>query len=554
MNNNNKQKVKDILAKYNLRTIKRDNNTSNIQLNEKKTKIASPPVTYTIPNPKNIIKITPEPQIVKSNNSIQVEKPISIQKIINNDRIQNELLEKKNKNTMPTAIIPNNVKIKPNIYDFIPTIKEPILENNQHQQQYTNSQTLEKKNKNISIKTDQTNEITPIKNTLDNIKQISTGLQKNNLNTNKKINPLLIIPKLNNITEINQPSNKNNKPIELKKVFIDEKINENQSLKNTGIHIQNQDQSQIKVLSRPIDIQQQPTITSKTNTVESNIDHSNNDSIKILERKRLELIKMQNEELQKLKMKKEQITKLSNQKKEQALLKSIELEKQKLFKIHQQKQKVTNLLQQQNIKPVQKQIQNLPLKKLSTYDTINNLNANNIFNNNKIPNVIEPIIINNDTNLQNKVIQTNKNNYTLSNIITKDNNMQQKNILEKNVETNLEKNIETSCKNNTKNKYNNKTLEQYSYYTKKDFPNIKWNSDNIYTSTLQFINNISNNNLNNNNNNLSQDEQFNLLKSTYGFKHLDKLKETDKLKLPKLYNCLYNILFIENFIKIKLCT
>ena len=527
MNNNNKQKVKDILAKYNLRTIKRDNNVSSIQLNEKKTKISSPPVTYTIPNPKNIIKITPEhnvPTTPVQNNKIE-EKPISIQKIIDNDRTNAELLDKKMKNTMPTAVIPNNIKIKPNIYDFIPTVKEPITEkklinNNIQQQQTITKIKPEEKIKSISM-------ITPsIKNNLTT-KNISMGLpQKNNISSNKKINPLLIIPQINNSIDIINDKNKEKKPIELKQVFIDEKLNEDQSqnytgLKNTSIKEQ---QPQINITSRSI-IEQQPTF-------KNNNDTSNNDAIRILERKRLELIKMQNEELQKLKLKKEQITKLSNQKKEQALLKSIELEKQKLAKIHQQKQKVTNLLQQNLIPltipvqtPVQTPIKNIiktniknQVKQISSYDKINNLNVNSIFQKkNEInPSVIEPVILNNNENIKPTEpipIQTDK-----------------------------------------KIKSNIKTIEQYTYYTKKDFPNLKWNNDNLYTNTLQFTNCIPYCKNLPNNNKISQDEQFNLLKSTYGFKHLDKLKETDKIKLPKLYNTLYNILFNENFLKIKLCT
>ena len=130
-------------------------------------------------------------------------------------------------------------------------------------------------------------------------------------------------------------------------------------------------------------------------------------------------------------------------------------------------------------------------------------------------------------------------------------------------ETKSEKNATLDASSTSKKQQSTKSNNDLQYYSKDERPDVKWGSRtelydfNKFTNQTCFNNNICKFFANSKQESqylkrdLSQDEKANLLKTTYGFKHLDKLKIVTSQKTgtgtsTDIVDYLYRVLFFEN--------
>jgi hypothetical protein len=319
----------------------------------------------------------------------------------------------------------------------------------------------------------------------------------------------------------------------------------------------------------------------------SSLDTIGNETLKILHQKRDAILRQQRIELDKIKFKKEQMVNLNNRKKEIALMKSIQLEQAKLQMLHQKQNDINKLINSPNQlsnhtkkhaaltvnkavasvasgsndsginTPVQKRTMKLQARlyplKLSTYDKINALNSTETFKAKPTAkgHVSSVIIDETVDSAENSAKDSAKDSAKIASVEI--------------VKLPIPETKGHSKGSTTSTK---KPTNSLKYYSVADHPTVDWgdikslydfhtfqNQTSFVNSICKFFSN-SKQELQYNKQRLSTDEKHNLLKKTYGFKHLDSMIDSmianSTIKHIPLIDYLYKILFFENIKIVKL--
>jgi len=517
------------------------------------------PLGATHLTPRKVHSTFPQSPLGFRTNSPSV---LDAKSLIDNDK-QKELARKQE---MPKAVISpgrgsGNKGI--NIYDFIPTVKTPIPIEKKLEQPRANNTSANRQN-----------------NTNDPI--IMNG--RNNLNTNPKqpefkqpefkqpeykkitINPNLSEEASQNYKGNDNSSEQSNKlPQPTKAINLQEIINQtpqnNKSLQK--IHSRTSTRSNTPSINTFTSNLNNPNNNSNISSANSNSVGKKSKSVSFgdkplgelseLEKQRLLLQKQQMIELEKFKAKKAEIIKLNNRKKEIELMRSIEDEKNKLRKIQEKQHELNNIYDQQLRQQHSSNAQNLTIKNTSNniksviYDvdakrTKKNIPNPSVIDVPKQPNKIqskfqEPTnaaLVNANKKVLTTKTQIGGGTQTISTEIQEP----PKSILEvkpdkKTTESKPEKKKEL------------KIGQPLEYYTKKTKSDIKWpaKSDLYNTETFtETLNTILGApaffNKQQRKDKSSIEDIHKALRDVYGFKHINKFKDT-------LLTTIYKILSYE---------
>jgi len=501
------------------------------------------PTPTPIPTPIKQINL----QSANNNNNNSIVKPVlDVKNLIDNDK-QKELARKQE---MPKAIIsPGRGTNKGiNIYDFIPTVKTPLPIEKHRQQNNTADTIAMNGGNNLTIKPKQPEykqpeykRITINPNISEEDSQNYKGDDSSSVKPTKAINlqeiinqtPQDIKPlnKIHSRTTTSTPTSINTPP-----------LSTNASISNSGKLVVpvNQD---IKGNSGG----------KKSKSVRFGLDKLDNGEITELEKQKILLQKQQMLELQRFKAKKAEIIKLNNRKKEIELMRSIEDEKNKLRKIQEKQHELNNIYDQQLRQQHSSNTQNLTIKNTSNniksviYDvdakrTKKNIPNPSVIDVPKQPNKIqskfqEPTnaaLVNANKKVLTTKTQIGGGTQTISTEIQEP----PKSILEV-------KPDKKTTEAKPENKKELKIGQPLEYYTKKTKSDIKWpaKSDLYNTETFtETLNTILGApaffNKQQTKDKSSIEDIHKALRDVYGFKHINKFKDT-------LLTTIYKILSYE---------
>ena len=502
---------------------------------------------------------------------------LNIKNIIDEDKKK----EQSRKYEMPKAIISpkNNPKSKINIYDFIPTIKnENILQPTTN----NNNNNIQQRPVNLPVNTLTKPQLKQIQQQQQQqILRQPAPVQKEQQFKTVSINPNLSENESQyykgepNASKSTQSNMNTHTPTPIKNIMQEKQLRMTNNLRDPGnVNDINNNRNSLRNNSggssngnsiRNITIQKQSSKLSPKNMntymnmqnselveqvlmpLKSN-NNSNNNSKKEngiletselsnLEKQRIALQKQQMVELQKFKAKKAEIIKLNNRKKEIELMRSIEDEKNKLRKIQEKQHELNNIYNQQlhnhsssnNNLTTKNIIYNVDAKK--TKKNITNSIVSKPQSQPTITNVIDvptAIISNANTKIQGKV-----------KVIEKE-----KELNEKEVDTgDLSKKEVKEVKKETKKEV--KKDAPLEYYSKKDKPDVKWPSKNELYDTKTFSESFTTVlgapnffNKKEQKDKTSIEDIHKTMQNLYGFKHINKFKDT-------LLTTIYKILSYE---------
>ena len=301
-----------------------------------------------------------------NNNNNSIVKPVlDVKNLIDNDK-QKELARKQE---MPKAIIsPGRGTNKGiNIYDFIPTVKTPLPIEKHRQQNNTADTIVMNGGNNLTIKPKQPEykqpeykQITINPNLSEEDSQNYKGDYSSSVKPTKAINLKEII---NQTQQDTKPLNKihsrtttrttTSTPNSTPTSINTPTLSTNASISNSGKLVVpvNQD---IKGNSGG----------KKSKSVSFGLDKLDNGEITELEKQKILLQKQQMLELQRFKAKKAEIIKINNRKKEIELMRSIEDEKNKLRRIQEKQHELNNIYNQQLRQQHSSNTQNLTIKSI----------------------------------------------------------------------------------------------------------------------------------------------------------------------------------------------
>ena len=563
------------------------NSTSNISTPHTTEKIVSSTlVSSTLPIQKETPRETPR----------ETPKTISVNEILKRDKEQ----QIKVKNVMPIAVMPPSIGKSrgnsPNIFNFIPKVK---TESNNA----SNNASLQSKQDSSQIKRLTVTGVTNNMGINQPVQSINTINTINNMRIEKTATPIKQTNPLNFIPVCKAPLHGNGKsqspsqPSQIKRITIDTTVGEKQKeikkghmppTTNTNTNTHAHAQRTPTNMSVIAHMQKHPQLlgTTISPSPSPSLDTIGNETLKILHQKRDAILRQQRIELDKIKFKKEQMVNLNNRKKEIALMKSIQLEQAKLQMLHQKQNDINKLINAPNQAPVsnqsyaynqltnhtKKQVSltvnkavaaasgsndsgiNIPVQKrtmklqtrlyplkLSTYDKINALNSTETFKAKPTAKGHISSVIVDETGDSAKVAS---------------------------VETVKLPIVETKGRSKESTTTTKKLSNSLKYYSVADHPTVDWgdikslydfhtfqNQTSFVNSICKFFSN-SKQELQYSKQQLSTDEKHNLLKKTYGFKHLDNMIDnmsaSSTIKHIPLIDYLYKILFFENIKIVKL--
>ena len=481
-------------------------------------------------------------------------KEISIKNIIEEDKKK----EQAKKYEMPKAIISNtnNPKSKINIYDFIPTVKD---ENILPPKTNTNTNTNTNYNKPVSqfiklpLKQIQQPQQMPMQRQMPIQQQqnIQKPVAKEPQYKTVTINP--------NLSEdesqyykgepVSNKSISNNVPTPIKNIMQDKlgkdpgNINDFRTIRHNVNNVDNvvrniSIQKQVKTSPKNMqniqslqNMQNAPLVEQVLTPVKGsngnkrgggNSGNLETSELSNLEKQRLLLQRQQMVELQKFKAKKAEIIKLNNRKKEIELMRSIEDEKQKLRKIQEKQHELNNIYNQQLHNHSSGQ------NNLTTKNIIYNVDAKRTKKNIQKPNVIDVPVKIEEKKVDEKKVDEKK--------------VEEKKVEEKKVE---EKKVDEKKAGGKEVKKELKLDAPLEYYSKKDKPDIKWPTKNELYDVVTFSESLTTIlgapnffNKKAQRDKTSKEDINKTMQNLYGFKHIDKFKDT-------LISTIYKILSYE---------